>query len=263
MGLLKIDEDSYVTDFQEKPEDDITLKRFLLDDRFLLSKNISSDKDHYLGSMGIYIFKRDVLLSLLKEDTRSDFGKHLIPTQLNKGKTASYIYDGYWEDIGTIKSYYDANLSLINSTTGLKTYNEDQPIYSRSHHLPGSKLHGTILRDAIICEGCIIEAKEIVNSIVGLRVNIKKGTIIHDSILNGNNYYFAPPHQTSHMPEKFSIGENCVIKKAIIDEHVLIGNNVKLINKNNYTNYDGDGIYVRDGIIIVTSNAQIPDNFEF
>ncbi len=262
MGLMKVDQNSYITDFQEKPTDDKVLKQFQLQEKYLKEKELDPQKEYYLGSMGIYIFKRDILLNLLFEDTREDFGKHLIPTQMKKGKTASFMYDGYWEDIGTISSYYAANLSLINSSTGLKTYNENQPIYSQAHHLPGAKIHGTKIKDAIICEGSIIKAQEITNSIIGLRSTIHENTIIRNSIIAGNSYYSAPAHQSKYLPKKFEIGKNCLIEKAIIDEHVYIGNNVKLLNKDHLTNYDGDFVYIRDGIIIVPAGAEIPDNFE-
>ena len=265
MGLLKTDKKSYVTDFHEKPKETSILDKFKVPPDFLQKcsmqpcKTLHGETTH-LGSMGIYIFKRQALESILKEKG-NDFGKELIPTQLKTGKTAAFIYDGYWEDIGTIASYYNSTMALNSApSSGLKTYDEENPIYTRTNHLPGTKINNTNLSKSIICEGGLIQAKEIKNCVIGLRSNIKKGTVIHDSILIGNDFYARPKHQ--NLPDNFEIGENCLIKKAIIDEHVQIGNNVKLINKENLQNYDGKNIYIRDGIIIVPAGSIISDNFE-
>jgi len=253
LGILKINKDSYVIDFIEKPQEKKVLDKF----KSTLGKN------SFLGSMGIYIFKREALTDLLSQDSREDFGKHLIPTQLKKGKAAAFIYDGYWEDIGTIKSFYDANISLTMSNSGLKTYDEKNPIYTSAHHLPGAKIRKTKIEDSIICEGSIIEADIISKSMIGLRSRILQGTIIKDSILLGNSIYAPPPQSKNHYPEIFEIGKNCVIEKTIIDEHVKIGNNVKLINKKKLQNYDSENIFVRDNIIIVTPGTNLKDGFEF
>ncbi|MEI6242659.1 MAG: sugar phosphate nucleotidyltransferase [Chlamydiota bacterium] len=262
MGILKIDSNSFVTDFVEKPKDPSLLVSFEIPEIIKKTYNISKEK--YLGSMGIYIFKREALRSLLLEDTRDDFGKHLIPTEIKKGKTAAFYYDGYWEDIGTVESYYKANLALTDPAfKGLKMYDEQNPIYTQSNHLPGAQIFSTQVDHSIICEGSMVEAKEIINSIIGLRSSIKKGTVIHNSIIMGNNFYLSPAHQTNYVQERFEIGENCIIKKCIIDEHVCLGKNVQLINKDQLKTYDGKGIYVRDGIIIVTAGTRIPNNFIF
>jgi glucose-1-phosphate adenylyltransferase len=193
----------------------------------------------------------------LEEDDGEDFGKDIIPRQLKKGGGAAFLYQGYWEDIGTISSYYKANLSLTTNNLGLDLYNEVLPIYAHNHYLPGARLTNTILKDSIICDGAIIEGKEIMRSIVGIRTVIKKGTMIKDSILLGNQTYT----DVNDANRQYTIGENCQIEKTIIDLDVQIGNNVKLLNKDNLQTYDGNGIFIRDGIIIVTSHTVLPDNF--
>jgi glucose-1-phosphate adenylyltransferase len=213
--------------------------------------------------MGIYAFKRDFLISLLNKDPRDDFGHHLITTAVNEKKTYTYRHSGYWEDIGTVLSYYEANLSLTDSEDGLDIYDEQHPIYTRPTFLPGPKIKKTKIAKSIICEGCIIEAEEISHSVIGLRSHIKKGTVIRDSVILGNHFYMPPLHTEQKNLEDYWIGENCLIEKAIIDEHVQIGNHVKLINKENHTHFDGEGFFVRDGIIIVTAGTKIPDHFEF
>lgn len=261
LGLLKVDGDCFVTDFYEKPQDKAILDDFTLPPSFIEYWKPRNPHAKFLGSMGIYIFKREALEKLLTEDPREDFGKHLIPTEIKRKKTAAFVYEGYWEDIGTIKSYYEANMSLTNpADIRLKMHDEKNPIYTKENYLPGSKVWGTQVNASILCEGGIISASELTRSIVGLRMKIQDNTIIRDSILLGNNYYEAPSHQT-HLPEKFEIGKNCLIEKAIIDEHVWIGNNVQLINKDHLDTYDGDGIFIRDGIIVVTAGAHIPNGF--
>ena len=263
MGLVKIDENNRVIDFVEKPQDPQILASFQLPEDFFRKWGIACEKEAYfLASMGIYVFKRNALVQLLRQDERADFGYHLIDTAVKKGKTSAFIYHGYWEDIGTIASYYEANLVLTRSMEGLDTYDERNPIFARPTCLPGPKIKSTIIKDSIICEGSIIEAAEISHCIIGLRSHIKKGTILRDTFMLGNHFYMPPTHEDQPMPKEFWVGENCLIEKAIIDEHVRIGNRVKLINKEQKQTFDGDGIFIRDGIIIITSGTHIPDDFE-
>lgn len=261
MGLLRIDPSGKVLDFTEKPQDPQILKKYVLPPEFLTGHHILHPKEtHYLGSMGIYIFKRQALFDLLNEEG-DDFGHHLIPTQIKKGKTASYVYKGYWEDIGTIGSYYNANIALTYHENCLETYDEHNPIFTHPHNLPSPLIKDTLINRSIIGQGAVIEAKNISHSIVGIRIKIREGTTISHSILLGT--LFNEPHlfQGSIPPGEYSIGENCRIEKTILDEHASIGNNVQLINKHNMENHDGDGVYIRDGIIIVTSGTRIPDGF--
>ena len=262
LGLLKIDNESYITDFFEKPQEKDVLEKFRLSSSLNPNCHITKEKP-FLASMGIYIFKRNTLKNLLLEDPREDFGKHLIPTQLNKDKAAAFVYDGYWEDIGTIESFYNANIALTTSSLGLQIYDEKNPIYTSAHHLPGANIKTTSITNSIICEGSIIEAQEINNSMIGLRSKVNTGTIIKRSVLLGNTTYSSPIQTRDVLPDVFEIGKNCHIENTIIDEHVKIGNNVKLINKKNLSSYDSEKIFVRDNIIIVTVGTSLPDNFEF
>lgn len=260
MGLLRIDQTGHVEGFFEKPNTPELLKLYELSkDHFVEKRRPSGGGAHYLGSMGIYVFRRSCLISLLREEGE-DFGKDLIPMQVKRGRTFSYIYDGYWEDIGTIASYYKANLALLSNKNCLDTYDEKLPIYTTPHLIPSPVIHNTQVQNSVIGLGAIIEAKEITHSIIGTRAQIKKGTVIRDSIISGHKNYEPKEHEDPLL-DVFTIGEDCHIEKAIIDEHSSIGNNVQLINKDNLQKYDGDGIYIRDGIIIVTSGTHLPDNF--
>lgn len=263
MGLLKINNEGTILSFAEKPPEDL-IDDFLLSPSFYTDWKLTPRKEpSYLGSMGIYIFKREALVSLLEQDQREDFGYHLIATAVKERHTSAFVYCGYWEDIGTVASYYEANLILTHSEEGLDIYDEKNPIYTRPTFLPGPKIKKTKITQSVICEGCIIEAEEISNSVIGLRSHIKKGTIIRDTVMLGNHFYMPPVHAESTDLQDYWVGENCLIEKTIIDEHVQIGDGVKLINKGKHTHFDGDGVFVRDGIIIVTAGTKLPNNFEF
>lgn len=259
MGLLKIDSSCRALDFIEKPSDPEILKKFELPQDFLRGhKILHPEATHYLGSMGIYIFKRKALFDLLKQQG-NDFGRELIPRHFKKWTTCAYVYKGYWEDIGTVSSYYDANIALTKQEHCLNTYDEHNPIFTHPQNLPSPLIKDTIINRSIISQGTVIEAKEISNSIIGIRIKIKKGSIIRDSIVLGT--LFDGPNQGFIIPGDTTIGENCIIEKAILDEHTSIGNNVQLVNKNHLQKYNGDGIYIRDGIIIITSGTRVPDGF--
>ncbi|MCB1108377.1 MAG: glucose-1-phosphate adenylyltransferase [Chlamydiia bacterium] len=256
MGLMQIDSKHRITDFYEKPQKDSLLDTFELDKKLL-----EGNEPCYLGSMGIYVFKRQALVDLLTEHDGIDFGKHLIPAQIKKGNTFAYFYRGYWEDIGTIASYYDANLALTTQTLALDLYDETNPIYAHPQHLPSPVIENTRIKDSIIGQGSVIEASEITHSLIGLRAVIGSGTTIHDSIIIGNQFYASPDQRQEDLPPKFCIGKNCQIERAIIDEHTQIGDNVKLINKDHLETYDSAIVYIRDGIIVVPPGSIIPDNF--
>jgi len=259
MGLLKINALSTITEFYEKPQDPQILKDYELSPVFLKEHGKKADQAHFLASMGIYIFKREALIEILSYEG-DDFGRDLIPKFINKAKCSAYLYQGYWEDIGTVASYYKANL-LLTEGKGLNTYIEDNQIYAAPQHIPNAMIHGTRIRGSLIGQGSIIEADSIEHSVVGARTLIKKGTIIEDCVIAGNRTYHPFLNQAMPADQYFSIGENCKISKTIIDEECRIGNNVQLINKDKLDTYDGDGIFIRDGIIIVTSGTEIPDNF--
>lgn len=261
MGLLQVDNNNFINAFKEKPQERSEIDAMRLPEAQLERIEIgASSKCEFLGSMGIYLFKRQALIDLLLKDSREDFGKHLIPRKVAEGNTAAYIYRGYWEDIGTIESFYKANLALTDRHPLFNCYDEDRRIFTSPTNLPGAKIFNTQVSHSIVCDGAFIEADEITHSILGPRVNIQKGSIIRDSYLMGNDF-FAPQIASPRLPEKFQIGENCIIRNAIIDKHVYIGDGVQLVNKNKLTYHDDDNVYIRDGIIVVPRGATLPDGF--
>jgi glucose-1-phosphate adenylyltransferase len=271
MGLLKIEHGgSRIFDFYEKPQEESILERFFTDEYTLHRLGYEGNQGkHYLGSMGIYLFKRQVLFDLLHEDFREDFGKHLIQTQMKNEDVHAFLYDGYWEDIGTIESYYHANLALTrmedDRKRGLQCYDESGLIMTKRYNLPGAKVADCKVDRTILCEGCLIEAKEITHCVIGVRSIIGEGTVIRDSIILGNEYYERPPIVSGEPPFRPGVGRNCRIEKAIIDENVTIGDNVILLNRHGHVDFESaDGlIVVRDGIIVIPRGTHIPDNYIF
>jgi len=261
MGILQVDKKGAIVTFCEKPQSNEQLSSLRTATAVLEERLCSVDSSRqWLGSMGIYLFKRSALFQLLQDDLREDFGKHLIPTKVQQGSACAYIYNGYWEDIGTIESFYHANMALTSDDPPFRCHSEMRPIFSRQQHLPDAKFIQTFLSQAIVCEGSIIDGCEISNSIVGPRSIIGKGTLIRSSYVMGNDFY-APPTSSSNLPESFFIGSNCLISKAVIDKHVHIGNAVRLTNEQQLQHYDSPHVYIRDGIIIVPRGASLPDKF--
>lgn len=262
MGIMNIDKDARITEFAEKPSTAEELERLATPDQVLSAMGINHEGgQNYLANMGIYLFKRQALLDLLTQVGEEDFGKHLIPAQVAKGKTFAFLHEGYWEDIGTIEAFYDANMALTKCDPVFDCYDESQPLHSHLPCLPGPKICGATVIDSIISSGCVIKAKEITNSIIGPRCHIGKGTVIQASYLMGNDFFSPKAHYSSVLPESFEIGENCVIRKAIIDKNVRLGRDVQLVNKEGLSHYDGDKVYIREGIIVVAKGADIPDGF--
>lgn len=253
MGVLKIDEENFIFDFLEKPSDSLSLEGM---------KMSSGYSRELLGSMGIYLFKKKALLKLLKEDLREDFGRHLIPSQVKKGNAVAFLFHGYWEDVGTIESLYKANIALTETKPSFDLYDEKFPIHSVHHSLPPPKINGTHVASSLICEGGDIRADEISHSIIGPRLHIGEGTVVEKAYLFGNDSYTLPS-QSKEDFRRYSIGKNCEIRQAIIDKHVRIGNNVRLINQHGYKSYESESLFVREGIIVVRQGAAIPDSFVF
>ena len=264
MGVLKVKDNHEIVDFYEKPEEDRELDDYELSPKFLEQEGFSlhSDRRH-LGSMGIYLFKRDVLFEILEKNQGVDFGKHLIPHKVGLGNTYAFVYDGYWEDIGTIRSFYEANIALTRPFPKFNCYDEENPIYTSTHQLPAPKIFDTKISHSIICEGGIIEAEEIADSILGSRAIVRSGTTIERSYVMGNDDYQPPVSDSPHFPERLEIGEDCLIRNAIIDKNVCFGKGVRLVNERGLDHYDGDHLYVRDGITVVTRGATFPDGFTF
>lgn len=264
-GLMKIDASGRVVDFSEKPKGD-ALKRMQVDTTKLGLTPEQAQKSPYIASMGIYLFKKEVLSKLLNEAPhRTDFGKEIIPAAAGDYNVQAYLFNGYWEDIGTMESFYEANLALTKQPQPpFSFYDEQAPIYTRARYLPPTKLLDSHVTESIIGEGCIVKECRIAHSVLGVRTRIESGCTIEDSLIMGSDYYQPSAERqslvnTGKVP--IGIGPNSVIRRAIIDKNARIGRNVQIINKDHVeeANREEKGFYIRSGIVVVLKNATIAD----
>ncbi len=254
-GVMKIDNNQKIVRFAEKPKNKNIIDSFRINDDTLKKNNISPTKGHHLASMGIYLFKKEILKVLLKNESKTDFGKEIIPEAINNYNVYAYLYDGYWEDVGTIRAFYHANLEFTYDLPPFNFYQETQKFYTHPRFLPPAKFNNAIIDHSIISEGCIIERATIRNSVIGIRGVVRNNTVIDNSIIMGNDTY-----RGDSKKRNMEINKNCIITNAIIDKNVTIGTNSKIINKKKHINYDGDGYFIRDGIIIIPKNGYIKPN---
>ncbi len=263
-GLLKTDEKGKIIEFKEKPKG-VELEAMRVDTtNFGLSKE-ESEKRPYLASMGIYVFNYERLIELLETDhSWIDFGREIIPSSIEKLNVQAHLFNDYWEDIGTIRAFYEANLDLASPLPQFNFFDTESPIYTRSRYLPPSKVHNCDIDNSMVSEGCILNGIKTQNSIIGLRSRIDAGTMIENSIIMGADFYEALEDMQANVniqKPHVGIGQNCVIRRSIIDKNARIGKNVRLVNQNNIENTDGENgsYFIREGIILVPKNAVIAD----
>jgi len=264
-GLMKIDSKGRVIDFSEKPKGD-ALTKMQVDTTALGLDPQQAKESPYIASMGIYVFKKDVLIDLLNKSLdQTDFGKEIIPSSAKDYNVQAYLFNGYWEDIGTIESFYDANLALTQQPQPpFSFYDEKAPIYTRARYLPPTKLLDSHITESIISEGCIIKECRIHHSVLGVRSRIEAGCVIEDTLIMGADLYEAFAERQSDMQQgvvPLGIGAETTIRRAIIDKNARIGRNVKIINKDRVEDAEREkqGFFIRNGIVVVLKNAVIPD----
>ena len=266
-GLLKAEEGGRIVEFSEKPKGDALQAMRVDTTAFGLSEE-ESQRRPFLASMGIYVFDYAKLLELLDADPSAvDFGGEVIPSAIGKYNVQAYLFDSYWEDIGTIRAFFDANLDLAAPLPKFNFFDAESPIYTRSRHLPSSKLHDCDIDNSMISEGCILHGMYARNSIIGLRSRIDAGVKIDNSIVMGADY-FEPLDEMKANIERgvphIGVGRDTIIRRAIIDKNVRVGKNVQLVNKAGLDTYDDPVgcFFIRDGIIIVPKGATINDGTE-
>ncbi|WP_118165376.1 glucose-1-phosphate adenylyltransferase [Nostoc sphaeroides] len=264
-GLMKIDDSGRVIDFSEKPKGE-ALTKMRVDTSVLGLSKEQAQQQPYIASMGIYVFKKEVLFKLLREGIeRTDFGKEIIPDASKDYNVQAYLFDDYWEDIGTIEAFYHANLALTQQPQPpFSFYDEKAPIYTRARYLPPTKLLECHITESIIGEGCILKNCRIQHSVLGVRSRIESGCIIEESLLMGADFYQASVERQCSLVENdipVGIGTDTTIRGAIIDKNARIGHDVKIINKDNVqeAERESQGFYIRSGIVVVLKNAVIPD----
>jgi glucose-1-phosphate adenylyltransferase len=263
-GLLKTEGDGRIVEFKEKPKGDALEAMRVDTTRFGLTAE-ESEKRPFLASMGIYVFNYRRLVELLKNDDSSvDFGRDIIPAAIKSLNVQAHLFNEYWEDIGTIRAFYEANLDMASPLPKFDFFDTEAPIYTRSRYLPPSKIHGCDINNSMVSEGCILNGVTARNSIIGLRSRIDEGTKIENSIIMGADYFESFEELKSNVANAkphVGIGENSIIRRAIVDKNARIGKNVQLVNHNNVENADGENgcFYIREGIIIVPKNATVND----
>jgi len=262
LGIMQIDNESRITKFVEKPKEAALLDPLKVPTEMKKNLGIKGEDDAFLASMGIYVFNRSLIRDLL-DNPLSDFGKHIIPHAINSNRVFSYVYQGYWEDIGTIRSFFEANLDLVSELPRFNFFDMSAPIFSRPRYLPGSKITGAEIEHALVTDGCIINQANIKKTIVGLRTFIGAGTEMNRVILLGCDFYESAESIAKNEHEgkpRIGIGMNCRIENTIVDKNARIGNNVTISPAGKPENHDDPLYYIRDGIVIIPKNGLIPHN---
>lgn len=257
-GIMKTDHESMITRFIEKPN-----AEEILNWKSDVSDAMTSAGRLYLASMGIYVFDRDLLIELMKDPSTNDFGKEIIPQSIGKHKVLSYQFEGYWTDIGNIRSFYDANIGLTDHIPSFNLFDNRKRIYTHPRILPTSKISGTLINDSVIADGSIIHASKIERSVIGIRSRIGKESTLIRTYMMGNDYY-ETLLEIAAEPGKIpmGIGEGCHIENAILDKNCRIGNNVTIMGGPHLPNEETDLYVVSGGIVVVKKETTIPHGFE-
>ena len=259
-GILKTNAESCIESFIEKPA-----KELLPDWKSDVSEQMKSEGKHYLASMGIYIFNKKLLVDIMSNPNTKDFGKEIIPQAVGNKKIFSFQYEGYWTDIGNIDSFFEANIGLTDDVPKFNLFDNDNKIYTRPRLLPPTKFKKAKIEKSLISEGCILNAKEIVHSVIGIRSRIGDDTIIQNSFIMGNDQYQSIDDMNEDIKNNkqlVGIGERCFINKALVDKNCRIGNDV-YINGGSHLEDAIHPLYaVKDGIVVIKNGVVIPDNFE-
>jgi glucose-1-phosphate adenylyltransferase len=255
-GIMQSAADGRIERFEEKPKDPALLDQLRMPGAMLKEMGRTETEELYEASMGIYIFNRKALIECLNNDL-VDFGKHIIPDAIKKYCVQNFVFQGYWEDIGTIRAFFEANLALTNPVPPFNFFDTGAQIYTHARFLPASKINGATVRQAIISDGCIISDAHIERAVIGVRSYIRSGSTIRHSVLMGADFYDADLASKTNNEVELGIGSNCVIDHAIIDKNARIGGGVVITSEGKPENFDGDNYFIREGIVIVPKGATI------
>jgi glucose-1-phosphate adenylyltransferase len=253
MGIFKFAGDGQIAGFEEKPNAARLTEIGTSVPKGGTVGGVTPDKP-FVASMGIYVFTREVLLEILKQPG-IDFGKEIIPKSLADYRVHPYIYRGYWADVGTIEAFYDANIQLTDRSAAFNFFHPRFPIYTHPRFLPGTRAHGCHIDSSIVTEGCFLDQCEITNSVVGIRTQIGPGSKVRRSVLLGADVY--EDQGSNDAGVRLGIGRDCVLDRVIVDKNARIADGVRLVNETNVDEADGEGYYIRNGIIIVPKGAVV------
>ncbi|MBN2408788.1 MAG: glucose-1-phosphate adenylyltransferase [Candidatus Aminicenantes bacterium] len=261
-GVMKLSRSGRIHAFSEKPKTDGELERMRIKPDVLQSLGFDAPGISHLASMGVYLFNAQVLRELLDRTEVQDFGRELIPQAIRKHRVYGYLFGGYWRDIGTIRSFFEANLDLTQPLPRFNFYDENRPIFTHARYLPGSKILRSEVDRSLLCEGSIINRSEIRHSIVGIRSRIGERSVIERTVVMGADSFESQEEIAANARRglpAIGLGRDCVIRNAIIDKNARIGDGVRLINGSNVVNEETESYVIRDGIIVVPKHAVVPD----
>jgi glucose-1-phosphate adenylyltransferase len=256
MGIFLFDRRGQIVAFEEKPTQDRLGEIGRSIPQGATFSGHATDRP-FVASMGIYVFSRDVLLEALERDGAKDFGREIIPSALGHYRVHSYLHRGYWADVGTVEAFYDANIMLTQPNAPFSFYDPRRPIYTHPRFLPGSRLSDCSVRDVIIAEGCSLNRCTIESSIVGIRTEVQPGATIRRSVLLGADFYEADDDAPARGTPRLGIGRDVVLDRVIVDKNARIGDGARLVNAAGVEEADGDGYYIRGGVIIVPKDGVI------
>lgn len=265
LGIMRVDDTGRVVGFLEKPKTEKEIDLVRTAPGWIDARGIESRGRDCLASMGIYLFNRATLADVLEKTDYRDFGKEIFPASVRTRHVQVHLFDGYWEDIGTIKSFFQANLDLTSKAPPFELMSADAPLYSRARFLPPSRVDGATIRGSLIADGCIIEEGAVIeHSVIGLRCRIGRDVVIRDSIVMGNDYYQPPAefdHDSNNGRPPLGIGEGTRIERAIVDKNCRIGRRCRIVNDQEVDSDErGNYAMIREGIVIVTKNGILPDD---
>lgn len=264
-GVMKADSQGRIVSFLEKPKEPDRINSMKIPEEVFYQFQMHASGRTHLASMGVYLFNWEVLKELLENTSYEDFGREVIPSSITKKNVHGYFFDGYWKDIGTIRSFFQVHMDLTQPLPSFNFYDEQKPIFSHARFLPGSKILDSKIHNSILCEGSIIDRSQIIHSIVGIRSRIGNGSILERTVMMGADLFEAQEEIDKNVEKnipRIGIGSNCEIRNAIIDKNARIGNYVKLINKKNMIEETNDDYVIRDGIIVIPKNAVIHEGTE-
>ena len=256
-GIMQTDAARRITRFVEKPTEPAVLDSLRIPGPLLSELGLDASSERYQASMGIYLFNREALVQCLENDFE-DFGKNVIPAAIKDRRVQAHIFQGYWEDIGTIRSFFEANLALAEIEPPFSFYRPESTVYSRPRFLPASKINGATMHRAVVSDGCIITDASLESCVIGIRSIIESGAVLRNVVMMGADFYETESAPPSGAPP-VGIGRNTTINDAIVDKNARIGERVVISPEGKPSEYDGENFYIRDGIIIIPKNAVIPD----
>jgi glucose-1-phosphate adenylyltransferase len=261
MGIFRFDRNGQIVAFEEKPKLDRLQE---IGQSIPPGSTFSGDTPDkpFMASMGIYVFSREVLLDMLERDSAKDFGREVIPSALGRYRVNSYLFRGYWADVGTVESFYEANIQLTRPGAPFRFYDPRRPIYTHPRFLPGTRISECAVRDLVVAEGCYLDRCTAEESVIGIRTNVQAGASIRRSVLLGADFYEADDNATVRGDApRLGIGRDVVLDRVIVDKNARIGDGARLVNEAGVQEADGDDYYIRNGIVIVPKDGVIRPGF--